>query len=758
MTRIYVQIKGRVQGIGFRPFVFRLASTRQLCGWVRNGPLGVEIQVQGEGAALRDFLLHLELDLPPLAAIHQMSAEEIEPEESREFLIAPSLQVGEPEALVLPDLATCPDCLAEVKDPTNRRYRYPFTNCTSCGPRFSIISGLPYDRPATTMKGFKMCPACQAEYENPADRRFHAQPNACPDCGPQVQAFDPAGTALAQGEAALALATNRLKAGEVVALKGIGGFLLLCRADQAARINQLREAKHRAHKPFALMLPNLDWAHRLCHLEPAEEVLLKGPEAPILLARRRFEASEWVAEAVAPGALDLGVMLPYSPLHHLVLSELDLPLLATSGNQGGEPICTELSEAIEKLGGLCDLILDHNRPIIRPMEDSVVRYSNGGVQVLRLARGYAPLVLDLGHRLETGLALAGQQKTALALSKGSQVILGAYLGDMDNPRAQAGFEQAAQDLPKLYRAQPQYLASDEHPGYYGSRWAASHDLPRRRFSHHRSHLWALMAEARITGEILGFAWDGTGLGDDGNIWGGEVFAGPADQLQRIAGLPSFALIGGEAAMAEPIRIAYALWYQIKGEAVFERPEDFLLPALPPTEAALWPQMLAKGLNCPQTSSMGRLFDGVSAWLGCCCEVTYEGQGAIELEQAARRWTGRPPAALEGEPMDWPALLVHLQNLVQEGASLELCASVFHNQLTAWIGQLAAAHPAQQVLLSGGCFQNRWLSEAAVLGLKELGKIPVIHRLLPPNDGALAVGQLFGALFHQENRHVSSLAR
>lgn len=741
--RYGLKIQGRVQGVGFRPFVYRLAQELGLSGEVCNSPQGVELQIQGEQPALALFLKRLQSDLPPQAHIEQIQRRELTPlDEGGVFRIVPSEQTGPAQAVVLPDLATCEDCLSEVFDPKDRRFGYAFTNCTNCGPRFSIIEDLPYDRSQTSMKGFEMCPACLAEYEDPQNRRFHAQPNACPDCGPQVSLVGLKGEALAQGPAALAQAGEALKGGQVLALKGIGGFLLLARADQNERLTRLRQDKHRPKKPFALMVPNLRWARRVARVDETEAELLNSPAAPIVLLKRSASAAQWIAPEVAPGAPELGVMLPYSPLHHLLLRDLDLPLVATSGNLAGEPICTELDEALEKLGHLVDLYLDHNRPIVRPLEDSIQRVIDHAPQTLRLARGLAPLVLPSATPLPPALALGGQQKAAVALGLGHQAILGAYLGDLDNLRAQEGFKQACADLPRLYQSEPKRLLHDHHPAYFSSRWAQAETLPSQGLSHHRAHLWALMAESGETGEVLGFSWDGTGLGDDQKIWGGEVFAGPPQDLKRIAHLPPFKLPGGEAAIKNPLRIAYALWHQIAGVEVFKRPEAFCLPPLPPHWAGL-PQILEKNLNCPSTSSMGRLFDGVAAWLGLCGQVSYEGEAAIELERAALK-ASAPAEAVPGEPMDWPGLLESLRQARLAGAPLELCALQFHNQLVRWIFQLAEKRTESTLLLSGGCFQNRLLCQAALDALKPLGRRVHLHRLTPPNDGALALGQLFGA--------------
>ena len=752
--RIEASLRGLVQGVGFRPFVFRLATQLGLAGSVRNSPVGVEIEVQGSQEQLDLFFVQLEAQKPALSFFSSLEKTLLPPRPLEGFVIQPSATAGPLSALVLPDLATCPACLEETFDPKNRRYRYPFTNCTHCGPRYSILEALPYDRPLTSMKGFAQCPRCLAEYEDPADRRFHAQPNACPVCGPHLSLYSPQGERLAEREQALELTLAALEESKVVAVKGLGGFLLLVRADAGARLLQLRQNKARAAKPFALMVPNLDWAHRLARIGPEELAALTSIESPIVLLQTKPEAAQWVADTVAPGCPELGLMLPYSPLHHLILKDLDLPLVATSGNLGGEPIYTDLPQVLERLGGLVDLVLDHNRPIVRPVEDSLVRVLAGRRQVLRRARGYAPLPLEMPLGGPGILALGGQQKVCVALNKGNLAFVGNYLGDLDNPRAQEGFERAVAEMPQLLAAPPTKLAFDRHPSYFGHQWAKKQSLPQIQLGHHRSHLWALLAESGILAPVLGFAWDGTGLGDDGLIWGSEVFAGPPNDLKRLAFLPPFPLPGAEAAMREPLKIAYALFWTLAGAQVFDRPQDYRLPPLP--QAAELKGMLEKNLHCPKTTSMGRLFDGVSAWLGCCTEVTFEGQGAMKLEWAARRAVeqGARPSNLGTAPMDWPGLLGKLLELRLLGENLENLAARFHTELAHWIIGLAAQQPEEAVLLSGGCFLNRLLSELAVEGLTRLGKQPVLAQRFPPNDGALALGQLYGALLQQES-HVPS---
>ena len=581
-----------MQGVGFRPFVFRLAEELKLAGWVNNSPQGVFIEVEGPRATLENFLLRLETEKPPRSFIQSLESSWLDAVGFKKFEIRESETGGGKTALVMPDIATCPDCLREIFDPKNRRHRYPFTNCTNCGPRFSIIESLPYDRANTSMKQFAMCPQCQAEYDDPRNRRFHAQPNACPVCGPRLELLEcGVGSPLSKREHVRALqasddallaAAKAIRAGKIVAVKGIGGFHLMVDARNEAAVKRLRERKHREEKPFALMFPSLESVKAVCEVSPLEERLLRSPEAPIVLLRRvksQIQISNLKLPEVAPGNPNLGVMLPSNPLHHLLMAELGFPVVATSGNLSDEPICTDEREALERLGGIADVFLVHNRPIVRHVDDSIVRVMLGREMVLRRARGYAPLPI---HRLKRSLksrtsdssncskpilAVGAHLKNSVALSVGNQVFISQHIGDLETEPANTAFRRVIADFEKLYDAKPEIIAADLHPDYLSTKFAKLTAKRRSRgkrtvagrrphvvgVQHHIAHVLSCMAENEIGPPALGVSWDGTGYGLDGTIWGGEFFQIADSKVERIAHLRPFRLPGGDKAVREPRR-------------------------------------------------------------------------------------------------------------------------------------------------------------------------------------------------------------
>ncbi|MCX5790123.1 MAG: carbamoyltransferase HypF, partial [Elusimicrobia bacterium] len=645
--RVRVRIHGAVQGVGFRPFVHRLARSLKLTGWVSNGVEGVAIEAEGPEAALKDLLLRLEKDKPPRAAIYSFEAAWLDPAGYEDFRIRESDPGGAKTAIVMPDIATCPQCLRELLDPSDRRFRYPFINCTDCGPRFSIIEGLPYDRPKTTMRGFPMCPRCRAEYEDPDTRRFHAQPNACPACGPHLELWSPEGGVLASREEALSSACEALRAGSIVALKGIGGFQLLVHARREEAVQELRRRKRRDEKPFALLFPTLAAVRGACEVSPAEERLLSSPEAPIVLLRRK--GSDGVAQAVAPHNPLLGVMLPYSPLHHLLMTELGFPVVATSGNLAEEPICIDNHEALSRLRKIADVFLVHDRPIARPVDDSVARVVLDRELLLRRARGYAPLPVPLPRTAWATLAVGGHLKNTVALSPAGsgEAFLSQHVGDLATQEAFGAFERAIASLKGLYDCEPARVVCDLHPDYRSTRFAEASGLPLLRVQHHQAHVYACMADNGLgppaAGEpaLLGVAWDGTGWGPDGTVWGGEFFTVRHDGIERAAHWRRFRLPGGERAVREPRRSVLGLLYEIFGEALFGRTDLKPLAAFTASEREVLRGMLAKGVNAPRTSSVGRLFDAVAALAGLRAVNAYEGQAAMELEHC------RPSTEQEG---------------------------------------------------------------------------------------------------------------
>ncbi len=742
--RIRLIIRGAVQGVGFRPFVYRLASELGLTGWVLNSAQGVFIEVEGAAETLQQFVQRVETDKPPRAFIQSLEQTVLDPVGYTAFEIRHSEESGEKSVLILPDIATCPDCLREVFDPADRRYLYPFTNCTNCGPRYSIIESLPYDRPNTTMKAFAMCPKCREEYENPLDRRFHAQPIACPECGPHLELWDGEGVCLAKHHDALLRAAEAIREGHIVAVKGLGGFHLVVDACHDAAVRRLRERKRREEKPFALMYPSLQMVKAHCVVDEAEERVLRSPESPIVLLRRKEADS--VAPSVAPNNPYLGVMLPYTPLHHLLLRELGFPIVATSGNLSDEPICTDEHEALHRLAGIADLFLVHNRPIARHVDDSVVRVLLGRELVLRRARGYAPLPVLVKEPLPSLLAVGAHLKNTIALSVDRQVFLSQHIGDLETPQALQAFRRVIADVKELWGHQPQAVACDMHPDYLSTQAAHGMGLPVRPVQHHVAHILSCMAENEVEPPLLGVSWDGTGYGTDGTIWGGEFLIIREQGWERFAHLRPFRLPGGDRAIKEPRRCALGVLYEMLGDDAFHLLEQVFTEG----ERRLLRQSLRQGVNAPITTSAGRLFDAVASLTGLRQVVNFEGQAAMELEfltHDVHTDETYPFSLCEGTPphmLDWsPTIQAVLQD-IQEGVSPSLIAARFHNTLVEMMVVVARAAGIERVALSGGCFQNAYLTGRAVRRLGEEGFRPYWHQRVPPNDGGIALGQMVGA--------------
>jgi hydrogenase maturation protein HypF len=751
--RLRVVIRGAVQGVGFRPFVYRLATAMALPGWVSNSAQGVFVEVEGPPEALHAFLLRLEGERPPRASIQSLESSFLAPLGLESFEIRPSDGTGERTVLILPDIATCADCLREIFDPADRRHLYPFTNCTNCGPRFSIIQSLPYDRPNTTMARFAMCEACAAEYENPADRRFHAQPNACPTCGPHVELWNAAGTPLCAHGRAMADAAQAVRDGRVLALKGLGGFHLLADARNDEAISRLRSRKHREEKPLAIMAPCLEWVQAHCEISPLERRLLLSPESPIVLLRRRHDPDEKagaVAPSVAPGNPDLGVMLPYTPLHHILLKSLNSPVVATSGNLTDEPICTDEREAVLRLSGIADLFLVHDRPIARHVDDSVARVILGRELVLRRARGYAPLPIHVGRPLPPVLAVGAHLKSSVAISNRTEVFVSQHIGDLETAQAFDAFRRVCDDLTRLYDLKPSAVACDSHPDYLSTRHATAVGLPVIRVQHHHAHVLACMAENGLSAPVLGVSWDGTGYGLDRTVWGGEFLRITDTGFDRVAHLRPFPLPGGDRAIKEPRRAAVGLLYEMLGSEILTREDLEPLRSFSPQDRRLLGQALAHRINAPLTSSAGRLFDAAAAILGLRLRVRFEGQAAMELE-----WAAHAVATDESYPfrfapkggsmtLDWEPTIRSLLADVGGAAPVAVMAARFHNTLAEMIVAVAAREGVRQIALSGGCFQNRYLTERAVRRLTQAGYSPHWHQRIPPNDGGIALGQIVAA--------------
>ncbi|WP_437841472.1 carbamoyltransferase HypF [Sorangium sp. So ce1153] len=761
MPRLALRVQGVVQGVGFRPLVYRRASALGLGGWVRNRPGGVEIEVQGPERSLHAFVTGLICEPSAPARVERIEIEPRAEEEAGPFQILGSEAASGARPSVPGDLAVCEACAREVDSETGRRRGYPFTSCAQCGPRYTILSGLPYDRARTTMERFAMCPACAAEYEDPSDRRFHAEPIACPACGPRVELVTSAGDPMEPSlggsgspDGALREAAAAVRAGRVVAVKGLGGFHLLVDATSPDAVALLRWRKRRDAKPFAVMFGSLDAVRDACRVSPAEAGALLGPEAPIVLLRRLAPAAARVAiaGAVAPGMARLGALLPYTPLHRLVLQLVGRPVVCTSGNLSDEPICIDTSDALERLGGVADLFLVHDRPIARPLDDSVARVGPAGIELLRRARGFTPLPLPLRVTAPPILALGGHLKSTTALFFDGQVVVSQHLGDAHTAEGAALIERTALDLARLFRVRPERVACDLHPDYAGSRiaeqLAAAFRAPLFRVQHHHAHVAACMAEHGLDGPVLGLAWDGAGYGLDGTLWGGEALVVDGASFRRAAHLRSFPLPGGERAMREPRRSALGLLWELHGEGARDPARAWF------REAELGPllRMLARGTGSPRTTSVGRLFDGVAALAGLRGAASFEGQAAMELEclaEAAGERAGYPlpvRAGAPGEPavIDSGPLIDAVLGDRRDGAPPGVIAARFHGALVDVAEALAAASGLGRVVLSGGCFQNALLAAWIRERLAARGVEVYTPRLYPPGDGGLSLGQVFVA--------------
>lgn len=760
-----ILVRGVVQGVGFRPFVYRLAQTHRLVGWVRNTSWGVEMEIEGEAEALQDFLRALREEAPPLARIESLVAEEIPLNGHERFEILESEpQVGAYQ-LISPDIATCADCLREIRDPQDRRYRYPFTNCTNCGPRFTIIEDVPYDRPRTTMRAFRMCPACQREYDDPSDRRFHAQPNACPACGPHLTLLDAMGRALAERDEALGRAVELLRDGYIVAVKGLGGYQLACDATNGSVVARLRQRKVRPHKPFAVMVKDLAMAEEHAVLSEAERALLSSAAAPIVLLPWREGSS--IAPEVAPKQRYVGLMLPYTPLHHLLLGDVGLPLVMTSGNLSEEPIARDNDEALRRLRGIADYFLTHNRDIYSRYDDSVWFAPLGRAQPIRRARGYAPFPIRLGFATRPTLACGAELKNTFCLTRERYAFLSQHIGDLQNLETLEHYEQTIALFRKLFHVEPEVVAADMHPDYLASRYAlAQRGLDRVLVQHHHAHLAACLADCGEEGPAIGAILDGTGYGLDRHIWGGEFLLGDGRGFQRAAHLQYLPLPGGEGAIHKPYRLALAYLHALFGEC----PLPPALRGLPDEERRNLIAMVERRVNTPLTSSAGRLFDAISALLGVCQETSYEAQAAIELEMEATAWEANQrtttPKPYPYEAISRPAvqqwglvqpfvsetlelrlkpLLAAILDDLAAGVAIGEIAWRFHLTMAQMIVEtcerLRASSGLQRVALSGGCFQNRLLLALAVPRLEERGFRVLLHRQVPCNDGGIALGQV-----------------
>jgi hydrogenase maturation protein HypF len=723
IQRLRITLRGAVQGVGFRPFVYRLATELSLTGWVLNSSAGLIVEVEGPSEQLRAFEQRLELEKPKASVVTVRDSAWIAIEGSPSFEIHASHADSGKSVNVLPDLATCPDCYNEMFDPANRRFQYPFTNCTNCGPRYTIVVDIPYDRPNTTMRDFVLCPACREEYENPANRRFHAQPNACPACGPKL-------------DGSLETAPDALRRGEIVALKGIGGFQLLVDARNPSAVARLRQRKHREEKPFALMMPSLAMVREYCSIAPAEIEVLESQAAPIVLLHPKPGTD--IAWNVAHCSPYIGVMLPYSPLHHLLMRAFPFPMIATSGNRSDEPMAIGNDEAAARLKGIADHFVMHNRPIVRACDDSVVRMTRGRPSILRRARGYAPLGIRVSRELPPVLAVGGHLKNTVAIAVGQDVFLSQHIGDLETLEARHAFDRAIDDLCRLYSFKPEAVVCDMHPDYASSHWAERSGLPVIRAQHHQAHVASCAAENNVEGPYLGVSWDGTGYGLDGTIWGGEFFRVEGNRFERVAHLRPFGLPGGDAAVREGWRSAASLMFEVFGPHPAGPTAETASTGNPRLDIPRVRYMLDRGINVVPTTSVGRLFDGVASIAGISDENRFEGQAAMLLENEIGSL--RIEEAYPLPDGDWSALISAIDADKRAGVLIPRISARFHNALVNWIVEIATRVGLKQVVMSGGVFQNRYLTERAAEILESRGFAVDTHRQVPPNDGGLALGQ------------------
>jgi hydrogenase maturation protein HypF len=745
VTARRIVVEGVVQGVGFRPFIYALATRRRLAGWVRNTASGVEIEVEGPPDALEAFLGDLRGERPPLAHIERLREADVLPQGRDAFEIETSID-GDGYQPVSPDVATCPACLREIMDPRDRRSGYPFTNCTDCGPRFTIIRAVPYDRPNTTMAAFIMCSRCRAEYEDPRDRRFHAQPNACPDCGPRLSLSDASGDPL-PGDA-LSEARRLLVSGRIVAIKGVGGFHLACDATSEAAVSRLRERKGREGKPLAVMVADLRDAERLCVISTEERRLLTSTARPIVLLQTRQASG--VASSVAPGLARLGVMLPYSPLHHLLFNTPDgtlPPLVMTSGNRSEEPIATDNGDALGRLSDIADAFLLHDRPIHVRCDDSVSRMAAGGEVPIRRSRGYAPFPVRLPFESRPVLAVGAELKSAVCVTRGPYAFMSPHIGDLENLEAYISYQGMVERMTELFRVQPVALAHDLHPDYFSTRYALGLNpaLPRVAVQHHHAHVAACMAEHRLTGPVIGVAFDGAGYGPDGAVWGGEFLVADYTGFERVGHLGYVPMPGGDRAAREPFRMALAHLLRTFGDWDPRWPP---VREASPAECGMIRWQIEHEVNAPRTSSMGRLFDAVASLAGVRHRARFEAQAAMELEALAEGLAGGPypvditgdaPLVLEPGPM-----IRGVVDDLADGARPTRIAARFHATVAEAVVRVServrASRGLDRVVLTGGVFQNAILLGATRQRLDASGFEVFSHHLVPPNDGGIALGQ------------------
>jgi len=745
--RIRYFFSGIVQGVGFRPFIYRVAVKYSLTGFVQNTPEGVIAETEGTADALASFVADVQNKFPPLAHVTQIETSEIAARHDNTFVIIPSVAQGQADVHITPDAATCPDCLKELSDSTNRRYRYPFTNCTNCGPRLTIINAIPYDRANTSMSCFSLCETCRAEYENPADRRFHAEPNACPVCGPRLKLFDAAGNPVKTDDPVQTV-INFLLSGHILAIKGLGGFHLSVDAGNDEAVKKLRSRKYREEKPLAIMARDINAARQIAEIGSEEEKLLTSPQRPIVLLKKI--KSTLLSDLIAPDVPNLGIMLPYTPLHHLLLKDEFTALVMTSANQVDEPICIGNREALERLRGIADYFLVHNRDILVRCDDSIAIVADKRPRLLRRARGHVPQPLQLKDSYPLILALGGQLKTAQCILKGNYAFVSPHIGDMETPQARDFFHESITLMKKITESDPNVIACDYHPAYYSTKAAQElHADKIIRVQHHHAHIVSCMAENRIEGKVIGLAMDGTGYGMDGNAWGGEFLIADETGFERFGHLQYIVLPGGEKAIHEPWRIAVSLLKMAYGsswQAIAKR-LDLISDN---NQIELFDKIIDGKINSPLSSGLGRLFDGVAALLGARRQVSFEGQAAMGLEMLATGSSGEPypfeiiSAKDEPRILDVTATVKAIVAAMEAGQSSNKIAASFHqtiiNAFASMADKMRKETGLVRVALSGGCFQNKILLEGTVDKLRNSGFDVYCHQQVPANDGGISLGQ------------------
>jgi hydrogenase maturation protein HypF len=743
--RLKIEITGIVQGVGFRPYIYRLARETGLSGYILNNTSGVLIEVEGEKQKLDEFLIRIDAEKPSVSKIYSLRHSFLRDKGFHDFEIRTSRKSGEKRALILPDISVCDECLEDIYSPEDRRFMYPFTNCTNCGPRFTIIQSIPYDRDNTTMKSFTMCAECEKEFHSPRDRRFHAQPDACPVCGPSVRLYDGKGNVICEKAEAVKKAVHSLKGRKIVAVKGIGGYHLMCDATSQETVDALRKKKNREEKPIAVMFPDMEMIKSEAHISPLEERAIRSRERPIVIVRKKH--STVLADSVSPDNRTVGVFLPYSPLHHIILTTLKKPVIATSANLTDEPIVKDEWDAFTRLADIADYTLTHDRDIARRCDDSVIRVAAERQIPVRRSRGFVPLPVPVPFKItKPVIALGPYMNNTIAVGIDDRVFLSQHVGDLDNTLATECYEETIHDLLRLFGVNPEIVVSDLHPGYYSTQFGEKNFRDRLvKVQHHFAHILSCMAENDVPedSEVIGFSFDGTGYGMDKTIWGGEVLIASYKGFKRVFHLRPYRLPGGDKAVEEPFRTAFSLLY----ETFNEDASDLDLLPMTRKEKLFFMNMINKKINSPVTSSMGRLFDGIASIINLRHKVSFHAQAAIALEQISLDSDKKDtyPFTTENGIIDYRPIIRKIVDDIRSDTSKEKIAGKFHNTIAEIIVQVSESLRAESgitnVALSGGVFQNVVLLEQTFHRLKEREFTPIIHQTVPPNDGGISLGQI-----------------